>query len=735
MFAAPLLLAAYDLPGCAGPTSATNAIKTATTFTMSKIIYPQTKRVDVVEEHFGQTITDPYRWLENDVRTDRQVAAWVEAQNQVTAPYLAKLPGRDIFRNRLTKLFNYERFTIPVKKGGRYFYFRNSGAQNQRVLYVRDSVDGEGRVLIDPNTWSKDGANALAEWAVSSEGAHVAYAVQEGGTDWRTIKVLNVNTGTVLGDELKWARFTSIAWAKDLPDNQHGNQVGFFYARYPEPAQGASPQASVQNHAIYFHALGTPQSKDRLVYASTDQPVLVHSLSVTHDGRYLAINSLQSTAGFNLQVIDLKTTDWKPRALIESFDDQWAVAGNVGTKFYLMTNKDAPLFKVVAMDIAAEKLTATTVVPEQGAVMNGASLVGGRLLITLLVDVKTEVRRYTLDGTADGVVKLPGVGTAIGFEGSELDAETFFGFTSFNAAGVIYRYDVASNTARVWSQAKVAIDLNQIAVSQIFYRSKDGTRVPMAIVRRNDVSGPAPTVLYAYGGYGLIDVPGFSPAQLAWVEQGGVFAVAYIRGGGEYGKPWHEAGRRLNKQNVFDDFIAAGVHLKAQGITTADSLAILGASNGGLLMGAVVNQRPDLFAAALIQVGVLDMLRFDQFTAGKLWVDEYGSPEKEEDFRNLLQYSPYHNIASAEGRKAQRAYPAILATTADTDDRVVPSHSFKYVAALQAAGIGEKPHLIRIETRAGHGAGKPTDKAIEEIADLWAFAAHFTGLGVGEVRL
>ncbi len=700
---------------------------------MPKITYPKTKRLDVVEQHFGQTINDPYRWLENDGRTDRHVAAWVKAQNQVTTPYLAKLPGRDIFKNRLAQLFDFERFTIPVKKGGRYFYLRNSGAQNQLVLHVRDSVDGPGRVLIDPNTWAKDGANALAEWAVSSDGAHVAYAVQDGGTDWRTINVLDVNTGKVLGDALKWARFTSIAWAKDLPDNQHGNRVGFFYARYPEPAQGAAPQANVQNHAVYFHALGTPQSKDRLVYATPDQPVLVHSFSITQDGRYLAIHSLQSTAGFNLLVVDTQTADWQPRVLVDSFEDQWGVAGNVGTKFYLKTNKDAPFFKVVAMDVTAANPTVTTVVPEQGEVMNGASLVGGRLLVTFLVDVKTEVRRYAIDGTPDGAVKLPGIGTALGFEGSESDAETFFGFTSFNAAGVIYHYNVARNTARVWSQAKVAIDLDQIAVSQIFYTSKDGTRVPMAIVRRKDISGPAPTILYAYGGYGLIDVPGFSPVQLAWVEQGGVFAVAYIRGGGEYGRPWHEAGRRLKKQNVFDDFIAAGEHLKAQGITTANGLAILGASNGGLLIGAVVNQRPDLFAAALVQVGVLDMLRFDKFTAGKLWVDEYGSPEKEEDFRNLLKYSPYHNISSGDGGKAGeggKAYPAILATTADTDDRVVPGHSSKYIAALQAANIGAKPRLIRIETRAGHGAGKPIDKVIEETADLWAFAARWTGLAL-----
>ena len=681
------------------------------------ITYPKTKRGDVVDKHFGKTIADPYRWLEKDVRSDKEVAAWVESQNKVTNAYLDTLPGRDIFKNRLKQLYNYERFTIPVKKGGRYFYSRNSGVQNQRVLYVRDSVDGAGRVLIDPNSWAKDGATALAEWSVSNDGKRLAYAVQDGGTDWRTIRVLDVNTGKVLGDEVKWARFTTIEWAKD--------GSGFFYARFPEPKQGEASQANVENHAVYFHALGKPQSQDRLVYATPNQPTMVHSfLSITKDGHYVAILSTIASMANKLTVIDIQSADWKPRKLVDNLDDQWVVVGNVGTKLFLITNKDAPRLKVVTMDIAAADPVIADVVPEQDAVLNDASLVGGRLLLSYMVDVKTEVRRYTLEGKADGVVKLPGIGTAIGFEGGMDDKETFFGFTSYNAPGIIYRYDIASNTSRVWSEAKVAINLNRIAVEQRFYTSKDGTRVPMFILRRKDVTGPAPTVLNAYGGYGLIDPPGFTPGLLAWVEQDGVFAVANIRGGGEYGKAWHAAGRRQNKQNVFDDFIAAGEYLKAQGIASPNGLAIQGASNGGLLIGAVVNQRPDLFAAALAQVGVMDMLRFDKFTAGKLWVDEFGSPAREADFRNLFNYSPYHNIQSG------KAYPAILATTADTDDRVVPGHSFKYVAALQAAAIGSKPHLVRIETRAGHGAGKPTDKIIEETAAMWAFAAHWTGLDV-----
>jgi prolyl oligopeptidase len=714
LFAIALLFTTHFAFAC------TKSTTTESTTMMPTITYPETKRVDVVEEHFGQTIADPYRWLENDVRNNKEVAAWVESQNKVTNAYLNTLPGRDIFKDRLKQLYNYERFSIPVKKGGRYFYLHNSGLQSQRVLYVRDSVDSAGRVLIDPNTWAEDGATALAEWSASDDGTRLAYAVQDGGTDWRTIRVMDVNTGKVLDDQVKWARFTSIAWTKD--------GSGFFYVRYPEPKQGTESQAGVANHAVYFHAIGAPQAQDRLVYTNPDQPNMLHSLSITEDGRYVAIASTPVSIGNTLTVVDLQSADWKPRKLVDNLDNSWLVAGNMGTKFFLMTSQDAPRSKVVMMDIAAVNPVIKDVVPEQDSVLLNASLVAGRLLISYMADVKTEVRRYTLDGKADGMVKLPGIGTAGGFKGDQDDPETFFGFTSFNAPDVIYRYDVASNTTRVWAQPKVAINLNRIAVEQRFYKSKDGTRVPMFIIRRKDVTRPAPTLLYAYGGYGIPLVPAFSPEHLGWVEQGGVYAIANIRGGSEYGKAWHEAGRRQNKQNVFDDFIAAGEYLKAQGITPQDGLAIQGGSNGGLLIGAVVNQRPDLFAAALPQVGVMDMLRFDQFTSGKTWVDEFGSPAREADFRNLFKYSPYHNIQSG------KAYPAILATTADTDDRVVPGHTFKYVAALQAADhaaeIGDKPHLARIETRAGHGAGKPTDKIIEETADMWAFAAHWTGMKV-----
>jgi prolyl oligopeptidase len=549
---------------------------------MMLVAYPATMKDDVVDDYFGQKVADPYRWLENDVRTDGQVAAWVAAQSKFTTDYLATLPGRDIFKARLKQLSTYERFSIPLKKANRTFYQRTTGEQNQRMLYVRDTANGKERVLIDPNIWSKDGATALAEWSASEDGTLLAYAVQDGGTDWRTIHVLNVNTGKVLGDEIKWARFTTIAWAKD--------GVGFFYNRFPEPKHGAAPQAGVGNHAIYFHALGAPQAKDRLVYATPDKPILLHSFTLTSDGHYLGIISSPGSLVTDLTVVDLKSADWKPRRLVDNFNDQWSVIDSVGTKFFLLTTKEAPRLKVVTMDIADVNPVIVDLVPEQDAVLSGAWMVGERLLLSYQVDAAIEIRRHTLEGKADGVVKLPGIGTAVGFDGGLDDKETFFGYTSYNAPGIIYRYDVANNVAKVWSEAKVASDLNQIVVERRFYNSKDGTRIPMFIVRRKDVIGPAPTLLYAYGGFAISEPPAFSSERLAWVEQGGVFVEAHIRGGGEYGKPWNDAGRRQNKQNVFDDFIAAGEYLKAHGITSKDGLAIQGASNGGLLIGAVVNQ-------------------------------------------------------------------------------------------------------------------------------------------------
>ncbi|MBW4629752.1 MAG: prolyl oligopeptidase family serine peptidase [Brasilonema octagenarum HA4186-MV1] len=690
---------------------------TESTAIMPTITYPETKRVNVVEKHFGQAITDPYRWLENDVRNDRSVAAWVESQNKVTHAYLNTLPGRDAFRKSLTSLFDYERVGIPHKHGDQYFYTRKSGLENQPRLYVREGVNGKERVLIDPNRWSSDGADALDEWDSSKDGSHLAYAVQKGGSDWRTIKILDVATGQDLKDEVKWARFTGIAWVKD--------GSGFFYARYPEPKQGEEAQSSVTNHAIYFHKLGTPQSQDRLLYATPNQPNSLNSLKLTDDGRYAVVSSAENAAISAVTIVDLTSSNWKSRKLVENSNNTWAVLANVGTKLFFFTNKDAERAKIVTVDLAAADPVFTDFLPEQEAILNDGKLIGGRLFLSYLVDVKTEVRRYKLDGTPDGIMKLPGIGTVGELRGDPEASESFFVFSSFNTPGTVYRYDVATRKTDIWVKPKIQADLDRIVVDQTFYKSKDGTRIPMFVIRRKDVTEPAATILFGYGGYSFSILPEYSAALMAWVEQGGVVAIPNIRGGGEYGTAWHEAGRREKKQNVFDDFIAAAEYLKTNRIARDNGIAVYGDSNGGLLVGAVVNQRPDLFAAALPQVGVMDMLRFDQFTVGKVWVAEFGSPAREADFRNLFNYSPYHNIQSG------KVYPAILATTGDTDDRVVPSHTFKYVAALQAAEIGDKPHLARIEARAGHGAGKPTDKIIEETTDMWAFAAHWTGLKVG----
>lgn len=679
--------------------------------------YPETPQGDVEEMHFGIKVADPFRWLENDPRQDAEVADWIEAQNAVSTPYLQDLVGRDAFHQRLTAMFDHETLLPPVERGGLYFFNRNGGLDNQSQLLVREGVDGTSRVLIDPNTWSDDGTVALAEWDASADGAFVAFAMQDGGSDWRTIRVMNTSTGEVLEDEVEWARFTGIAW--------HPDGSGFYYSRFPEPE--ADFNASVENHAVYFHRIGTPQSEDLLVHAPTLGQSLLHTANVTPDGRYLIVYTTALTGGVAVTVTDLEADNAAPKTIVESYDDMWLLLGNIGTEMFFATQQDAPQGRVVKIDLSDAQPEFTEVIPERSDAvlrLGGGALVGDRLLLSYTVDVQSQVELYRLDGTPDGTVALPGPGTIALVNGLPGENEAFFAFTSYDAPMTVLRLDVAAKETTVWAEPEIAIDLDRVRVEPHFYTSEDGTRIPVFVVRRDDIEGPAPTILHAYGGYGISMVPHFSPAAMAWVAEGGVYALANIRGGGEYGQAWHHAGRRANKQNAFDDFIAAGEYLIDSGITPSDGLAIHGESNGGLLVGAVVNQRPDLFAAALPGVGVLDMLRFDRFTSGATWVEEFGSPSVEEDFRNMLSYSPLHTIR--EGAE----YPAILVTTADTDNRVVPAHSFKYAAALQAADIGNRPHLLRVETRAGHGAGKPTAMVIDEFADMWAFAAHWTGLEV-----
>lgn len=699
---------AADVVTSPGPTSS------------AQLIYPRTARQDLVEEHFGIKVADPYRWLENDVRRDSAVRNWVNAQNGVTNAYLETLDGREILKQRMKSLIDHDRYGAPRKAGQRYFYTHNSGLQNQSPLYVREGLKGKQKLLLDPNQFSSDGATALAEWEPSFDGAYLLFAVQDGGSDWRTLHVLDVTTGKMLSDEVRWVKFSEVAWDRD------GH--GFFYSRFAAPADGETFQSTNLDQQVFYHRLGTLQSADELVYATPKRPQLGHSAQVTDDGRWLLIKSARGTdERYELMIADLASSTRKLWPLVKGLKHDWRLIGNVGPKLYFLTNQGAPRLRLVTLDAAHPAASPVEIVAERQDTLVGGSMVGDKIILAYLSNARTVAEMVDLSGQPAGDIQMPGIGTAVGFAGKGGDPETFFAFSGFTTPTTIYRFDTATGETTIFAQPKIDFDPADYVTQQIFYPSKDGTPIPMFLIRRADVaqSGkPSPTLLYGYGGFNISLTPGFSAPRLAWLEQGGAVAIANLRGGGEFGSAWHDAGRLHNKQNVFDDFIAAGEFLIKQGITGKHQLAIEGRSNGGLLVGTVLNQRPDLFAAALPMVGVMDMLRFDRFTAGRYWVDDYGYPSKKRDFRNLLSYSPYHNIR--EGAE----YPAVMVVTADTDDRVVPGHSFKYVSALQHASIGAKPHLIRIETRAGHGTGKPTDKIIEEYSDIYAFVAKWTGLKI-----
>ncbi|GBH29044.1 prolyl oligopeptidase family serine peptidase [Sphingobium xenophagum] len=712
LFLLPLLLVAS--PVVAGPE--TVAIDAAG----QGLRYPIARRLDLVEDHFGVKVADPYRWLENDLRADPAVRDWVAQENALTRRYIDGLPGRAALKARMQALLSHGRYTVPRKAGGRYFYGYNKGLQNQTPLYVREGLDGPQRLLIDPNDWAKDGASALAEWAPSPAGRTLAFAVQEAGSDWRTLRLLDVDTGKVLYDRIDWVKFSTLAW--------DGRGEGFFYSRYPAPQGDTAFRAANEDQQLFYHRVGTAQAQDQLIYATPDRPKLSHTAQVTNDGRWLVISSFQGIdPRREIHVAALDGGPVKPRRLVKGPVQDWRLIGSRGSTLYFITDDHAPHLKVVTLDAAQPRRKPQQVVAERADTLAGGSLVGSRLILAYMTQAETIAELVELDGRKVGDVPLPGMGTAAGFGGRDGDPETFFSFSGFTTPSSIYRFDTSTLQSQLFAQPDLPFNPDEFGVEQISYLSKDGTRVPMTVIRKKalaDRAIAAPTILYGYGGFNISLTPGYSATRLAWLEQGGVYAIANLRGGGEFGKAWHEAGRGPNKQNVFDDFIAAAEYLKANGYTTPDGLAIEGRSNGGLLVGAVVNQRPDLFAAALPAVGVMDMLRFDRFTAGRYWVDDYGSPARAEDFPLLYGYSPYHNILSGKD------YPAILVTTADTDDRVVPAHSFKYAAALQAADVGSKPRLLRVESRAGHGAGKPIDKLIDEYADSYAFLASFTGLQI-----
>ena len=694
--------------------------------TMTRPSYPETRQDAVADTRFGETVPDPYRWLEGDVRTTPEVADWVARQNRASAAQLAALPGRAWFEERIRAHTDFERFGLPAKAGGRYFYTRNAGLQNQPQLWVRNGLDGAPRLLLDPNAWSAGGTAALDAWKPSPDGRYLLYSVQQDGSDWRVLRVVDAADGTPLSDEVRWAKFTNLAWV---------GSEGFLYSRFPPPAEGEAFQARNYNQAVWFHRIGTPQDQDVLVYATPDHPEHAHAAQVTADGRWALITSSQSTdARHELHVIDLARRDregWRVRPLVQGFEHDWRLVEGIGRRLLLLTNQGAPRYRLVSVDLGRKEPQFREVLAERAEVLERGAIVGDKLVLSYLKDAASRAAVFDLRGRRAEAIELQGIGTAAGFRGRPGDPETFYSFASFNRPSSVYRLDLATGETRPFAEPVLGFDPHSYLIEQRFFRSKDGTRVPMFVVRKREIAAAGkavPTLLYGYGGFDVTLTPGFSAARMAWLEAGGAFALANLRGGGEYGRDWYEAGRRANKQNVFDDFIAAAEYLVAEGIAAPRGLAIQGASNGGLLIGAVLNQRPDLFAAANPQVGVMDMLRFDRFTAGRYWFDDYGRPDQEDDFRVLRRYSPYHNI------RTDAVYPPVLVTTGDTDDRVVPAHSFKYAAALQARAGGAGPHLLRVETAAGHGSGKPTDKAIEESADIMAFLAHWSGLRVPSNR-
>ncbi|MFC5547212.1 prolyl oligopeptidase family serine peptidase [Massilia aerilata] len=673
------------------------------------LAYPVAKKVDQTDDYHGTRVADPYRWLED--ANSAETKDWVDAENKVTQSYLAQIPQREAIRQRLTQLWNYERYSVPYKEGGRYFFSRNDGLQNQSVLYTMKTLSDTPRLLLDPNTLAADGTVALAGLAVSPDGKLLAYSTAASGSDWNEIRVRKVDTGKDLEDHIQWVKFSSTAWTRD--------GKGFFYSRYDEPKEATKLADVNYFQKLYYHKLGTPQSADVLVYDRPDQKEWGFGGNTTDDGRYLLITATKGTAHkYRVFYKDLSKPDGKVLPLIDNFDAAYDFIDNVGSVFYFATDRNAPRKRIVAIDVnKPQEANWKTVVPESQQTLVSSHMVNKQLINEYLADARSVVKVTDLKGKQVREIALPGIGSVSGFGGKQGDSETFFSFTGFTTPTTIYRLDMKSGATSVFRKPDVKFNPADYETRQQFYTSRDGTRVPMFIVSKKGLKldGSNPTYLYGYGGFNISMTPGFSPANLAWMEMGGVYVVANLRGGGEYGEAWHEAGTRLNKQNVFDDFIGAAEWLVNNKVTSPSKLAIGGGSNGGLLVGAAMTQRPDLFGAAIPMVGVMDMLRFHKFTIGWAWTSDYGSSENADEFKALVKYSPLHNL------KPGTCYPATMITTADHDDRVVPAHSFKFAATAQAAQAGGNPVIIRIDTKAGHGAGKPTGKQIEEVADRWGF--------------
>ncbi|WP_438871771.1 prolyl oligopeptidase family serine peptidase [Pedobacter panaciterrae] len=678
------------------------------------ITYPETKKENIKDTYFGTVVEDPYRWLEDDRAEDTK--AWVKAENAVTQKYLAQIPYRKAIKERLTKLMNYEKYSQPFKEGDFTYFYKNTGLQNQSLLY-RQKEGGEPEVFLDPNTFSKDATTSLADISFSKDGSLVAYQLSAGGSDWTSVVVMHAADKSIIGDTLIDVKFSGIAW--------QGN-TGFYYSSYDKPKEGSQLSGLTEQHKLFFHKLGTPQKDDQLVFGGAKTPRRYIGAGLTEDERYLIISAANSTSGNELYIKDLSVANSAIIPVVDNFEQNHSIIDNIGSKLYIYTNLDAPNGRIVTVDAADPKPANWKDLIKETENVLSPSTGGGKLFANYIKDAVSMVLQYGMDGKLEHEIKLPGIGTAVGFGSKKKELELFYTFTSYVYPTTIFKYSVTTGQSEVYKKPGIDFDPSKYESKQIFYTSKDGTKVPMIITYRKGLvlNGKNPTVLYGYGGFNISLTPAFSTSIVVLLEQGGVYAVPNLRGGGEYGEKWHLAGTKLQKQNVFDDFIAAAEYLISTKYTSKDYLAIMGGSNGGLLVGATMAQRPELFKVAFPAVGVMDMLRYHKFTAGAGWSYDYGTSEdSKEMFEYLHKYSPVHAL------KAGGKYPATLVTTADHDDRVVPAHSFKFAATLQERQGGDAPVLISIQTNAGHGAGKPTDKAIEEIADKWAFLFYNMGLG------
>ncbi|MDP1622317.1 MAG: prolyl oligopeptidase family serine peptidase [Bacteroidales bacterium] len=678
-----------------------------------EVKYPVTKKVDTVDNYFETKIADPYRWLEND--TSVETAAWVTAENAVTEGYLAKIPFREKIRVRLTKIWNYPRYGVPFKEGPCYFFFKNDGLQNQSVFYVKKGLEGDARVLLDANKFSEDGTVALAGTEVSHDGKYLAYSIARSGSDWKEVHVMEIASGKLLPDTLKWVKFSGMSWQND----------GFYYSRYDAPKSGLELSKKNEFHKVYYHKVGTEQQEDKLIYQNLKYPQRNYGASVTDDQRFLILYESESTSGTALYYRDLGKPDMPFKQLTEGFEYEYGVVDNVGDKLLIVTNHKAPKKKLILMDPAnPEPGKWKTIIPERDDVLESVRLAGEVLISEYMQNATSQAFIYSLNGKFLQEMSLPGIGTLAGFRGKKGEQVAFYGYTSFTFPMTIFKYDVTQNKSEIYNRPEIDFDPDLYEVKQVFYLSKDKTTVPLFIIHKKgmEMNGTNPTMLYGYGGFNVSLTPNFSLSRLLFLENGGVYVVANIRGGGEYGEEWHKAGTKERKQNVFNDFIAAAEYLIAEKYTSPQYLAIMGGSNGGLLVGACMTQHPELFKVAIPHVGVMDMLRYHKFTIGWAWASDYGTSETKEGFDYLIKYSPLHNLRDSV------QYPATLAFTADHDDRVVPAHTFKFMATLQEKQTGDNPVLVRIDTKAGHGAGKPTAKLIDEATDLWSFVFYNLGM-------